>query len=130
MWFSCPFVLKQKDQKFKADIIGPTAQCGRFPAMSAWPARPAQSGVGVPGPTGLYSRPQPHRGLDPRSPIWLGGTKKTDPTEVRSAISFIKDYSLIHHGYRTLLNKYFHRNQRHRIFLQRTVFCLFVHNTP
>ena len=32
---SSPFVLKQKDQKFKADIIGPNAQSGRFPAMSA-----------------------------------------------------------------------------------------------
>jgi hypothetical protein len=40
--------LKQKDQKFKADIIGPIAQSGRFPAMSALPPRPTQSGFGIP----------------------------------------------------------------------------------
>jgi hypothetical protein len=45
---SCPFVLKQKDQKFKADIIGPIAQSGRFPAMSALPPRPTQSVFGKP----------------------------------------------------------------------------------
>ena len=45
---SCPFVLKQKDQKFKADIIGPNAQSGHFPAMSARPARPTHSRFGVP----------------------------------------------------------------------------------
>jgi len=33
--FFFPFLLKEKDQKFKADIIGPNAQSGRFPAMSA-----------------------------------------------------------------------------------------------
>jgi hypothetical protein len=40
--------LKQKDQKFKADIIGPNAQSGRFPAMSARPTRPTHSRFGVP----------------------------------------------------------------------------------
>ena len=32
--FFRPFLLKEKDQKFKADIIGPNTQSGRFPAMS------------------------------------------------------------------------------------------------
>ena len=27
LWFSCPFVLKQKDQKFKAASIGPPHGC-------------------------------------------------------------------------------------------------------
>ena len=48
LWLSCPFLLKEKDQKFKADIIGPYAQSGRFPAMSARPTRPTQSVFGVP----------------------------------------------------------------------------------
>ena len=43
-----PFVLKQKDQKFKADIIGPNAHSGRFPAMSARLAHPTRSVLGVP----------------------------------------------------------------------------------
>ena len=33
--FPLPFLLKEKEQKFKADIIGPNTQSGRFPAMSA-----------------------------------------------------------------------------------------------
>ena len=37
-----PFLLTGKDQRVKADIIGPYAQSGRFPAMSARPARPTQ----------------------------------------------------------------------------------------
>ena len=30
-----PFFLIRKGQRIKADIIGPNARCGRFPAMSA-----------------------------------------------------------------------------------------------
>jgi hypothetical protein len=40
--------LKEKEQKFKVDIIGPNAQSGRFPAMSALPPRPTQSSFGEP----------------------------------------------------------------------------------
>jgi hypothetical protein len=46
--FPLPFLLKEKEQKFKADIIGPHPQSGRFPAMSAGPARPTRLGFGVP----------------------------------------------------------------------------------
>ena len=35
LWFVCPFVLKQKDQKFKADIMGPTRMASAPP-----PCRP------------------------------------------------------------------------------------------
>ena len=34
------------NQRIKADIIGPIAQSGRFPAMSARPTHPAQWRVG------------------------------------------------------------------------------------
>ena len=44
--FVCPFLLKEKDQKFKADIIGPLAQSGRFPAMSAEARAPSPVEVG------------------------------------------------------------------------------------
>ena len=39
--FFRPFLLKEKDQKFKADIIGPNTQSGRFPAMSAMACAPS-----------------------------------------------------------------------------------------
>jgi hypothetical protein len=51
-----PFVLKQKDQKFKADIIGPNAHSGRFPAMSARLAHPTRSVLGVHPDTVVYRR--------------------------------------------------------------------------
>ncbi len=35
---------KSKGERIKADIIGPNTQSGRFPAMSARPTRPTQSG--------------------------------------------------------------------------------------
>ena len=39
----------RKEQRIKADIIGPIAQSGRFPAMSARPTHPAQWRVGGAG---------------------------------------------------------------------------------
>ena len=51
----CPFVLKEKDQKFKADINGLPHLAGAPPPIIAdlirnrpWPAHPAQWRVGVP----------------------------------------------------------------------------------
>lgn len=46
--FIRPFSLMRKGQRIKADIIGPNAQSGRFPAMSALPPRPTQSVFGKP----------------------------------------------------------------------------------
>ena len=42
------FFLIRKHQRIKADIIGPNAQSGRFPAMSAEPTHPTQLGFGIP----------------------------------------------------------------------------------
>jgi hypothetical protein len=36
------FFLIRTNQRIKADIIGPNAQSGRFPAMSARPTHPTQ----------------------------------------------------------------------------------------
>ena len=47
----------RKDERIKADIIGPNTRSGRFPAMSAVPARPNQVSVGVPSLLGLYLLP-------------------------------------------------------------------------
>ena len=41
-------LLDEKEPRIKADIIGPNAHSGRFPAMSAGPARPTHSVFGVP----------------------------------------------------------------------------------
>ncbi|MBO6024856.1 MAG: hypothetical protein J6P83_08395 [Bacteroidales bacterium] len=43
MYYACAFSLIRKDERIKADIIGPNAQSGRFPAMSTTP--PAQPGL-------------------------------------------------------------------------------------
>ena len=42
------FFLIRKHERIKADIIGPNAQSGRFPAMSAGPAHPTRLRFGVP----------------------------------------------------------------------------------
>jgi hypothetical protein len=42
----CSFSLMRRNRRIKADIIGPFAQSGRFPAMSARPTHPAQWRVG------------------------------------------------------------------------------------
>ena len=67
---SCPFVLKQKDQKFKADIIGPNTRCGRFPAMSAGPARPTRSVFGVPAHGVRCSHRRSKRHINAPLPSW------------------------------------------------------------
>ena len=41
-------LLDEKEPRIKADIIGPDAHSGRFPAMSARPTRPARPRFGVP----------------------------------------------------------------------------------
>ena len=43
--FSCPFFLIRKDQRIKADIIGPNTRSGRFPAMSAVARAPNPVGL-------------------------------------------------------------------------------------
>ena len=53
--FSCPFVLKQKDQKFKADINGLPHLATAPPPCRPWPARPTRWRVGVPA-LGPFSR--------------------------------------------------------------------------
>ena len=45
---SCSFSLMRSNRRIKADIIGPNAQSGRFPAMSAGPAHPTRLRFGVP----------------------------------------------------------------------------------
>ena len=45
---SCSFSLMRSNRRIKADIIGPNAQSGRFPAMSARPAHPTRSIIGIP----------------------------------------------------------------------------------
>jgi hypothetical protein len=42
------FSLMRSNRRIKADIIGPNAQSGRFPAMSAGPAHPTRLRFGVP----------------------------------------------------------------------------------
>ncbi len=42
------FSLMRSNRRIKADIIGPNAQSGRFPAMSARPAHPTWSIIGIP----------------------------------------------------------------------------------
>ena len=43
--FPLPFLLKEKEQKFKADIIGPYTRSERFPAMSAVARAPNPVGL-------------------------------------------------------------------------------------
>jgi hypothetical protein len=40
--------LKEKDQKFKADIIGPAHEADASPPCRPWPARPTRSVFGKP----------------------------------------------------------------------------------
>ena len=45
--FCCPFLLTGKDQRVKADIIGPPHKAGASPPCRPWPARPTQTRFGV-----------------------------------------------------------------------------------
>ena len=59
--YFCPFVLKQKDQKFKADIMGPTHMAG----VVGEPVEPPLPHVGranAPIPVGLWRFHTRHKG--------------------------------------------------------------------
>ena len=58
---SSSFFLKKRKRKFKADIIGPNTQSGRFPAMSAGPARPTRMRLVIPSLEGHHLTPQSKR---------------------------------------------------------------------
>ena len=69
----CPFLLKEKYQKFKADIMGlrtwrvwSVSPSNRPSPMSAGPARPSRSRVGHPAVKGCWSKsPMSSRLPDP-----------------------------------------------------------------
>ena len=45
---SCPFLLTGKDQRVKADIMGPPHKAGAPPPCRPWPARPTWTRLGIP----------------------------------------------------------------------------------
>ena len=46
--FSCPFLLTGKDQRVKADIMGPPHKAGAPPPCRPRPARPTRTRLGIP----------------------------------------------------------------------------------